>query len=485
MLCLVYAELGVPVEEHRLSWWHNRTHARMQLCEWLECEGAFAEAEPLYNLITSSARTASHALALMQAGMDPVMQRATYLNNHALCLKRQGRFAQALPLYREAAQFSSARNVRENLAKCEQLVGRPTVPSRGANYIADGDHAMSNEASGAERERIKELGNDAFKRSRFDEACRLYTAALAADDAAPAPERATSVERAKILCNRAAASLGHDDYDSAIDDARAATSLDPKNCKAWFRLGSALLEGEGPKPALEALRTALELKPGDKAVLKKIRRAESKDEADDGPEELPIGAINVAKMRFADTPLGKLDRLVGAQGLGGVGEGWLRGLYDAAVLWHNGLRDAQTFRSVGVDVRAELLDGLPIGSMQALSDTGAHMRTFDASAADVVRRLSDAIWQCDEKDIACPLHAWIEGRLYNPTQMFHSLNGLGAVLRAHDAVITFHSHLPFTPSPHTPSVHTFSSHTFCSHLLFTPSVRRSSTCRSRIDLARE
>ena len=53
------------------------------------------------------------------------------------------------------------------------------------------------ETGAAARERIRELGNDAFRRRRFDEAVRMYTLALKADDEAPAAERASPAERAK------------------------------------------------------------------------------------------------------------------------------------------------------------------------------------------------------------------------------------------------------------------------------------------------
>ena len=123
------------------------------------------------------------------------------------------------------------------LARCEQ-VNKPTVGH--VTYVPPEAAAalkMTDEADSAARDRIKELGNDAFRRSRFDEAIRMYTSALAVDDAAPVAEKATPAERSKLLSNRAAAAYGHDDYDSAAADAAAATEIDPSNAKVWHRLG--------------------------------------------------------------------------------------------------------------------------------------------------------------------------------------------------------------------------------------------------------
>ena len=81
-------------------WWGNRTHARMQLAEWFEAEGDFAAAEPLYAIVVeqSRARSPHEAASFADRGHDPNLERCNYLNNYALCLKRQKKYAPALEL---------------------------------------------------------------------------------------------------------------------------------------------------------------------------------------------------------------------------------------------------------------------------------------------------------------------------------------------------------------------------------------------------
>ena len=90
---------------------------------------------------------------------------------------------------------------------------------------------MTGESDGAARDRLRALGNDAFGRCRYDEAIRCYSAAIALDDAARGAEKASAAQRATLLSNRAAAALGHDDYDAAAADAAAAVALHPANAK--------------------------------------------------------------------------------------------------------------------------------------------------------------------------------------------------------------------------------------------------------------
>ena len=78
--------------------------------------------------------------------------------------------------------------------------------------------------------------------------------------------------------------------------------------------------------------------------------------------------------------------------------------------------------------------GLAEGAAQAAADTGAGRMLFDMSAADVLRRLSDAICAVDENEITCPLLVWLEGRHYNTHQTMHAINGLGEVLRTKGAI---------------------------------------------------
>ena len=338
-------------------------------------------------------------------------------------------------------------------------VNQPTVGH--AAYVqpeAAATLRKSGESAASARDRMRELGNDAFRRSRFDEAIRMYSSALAVDDAAAPADKAAPAERATLLSNRAAAALGHDDYDAAAADAEAAVAVEPQNAKAWYRLGMAewmrRSHGEPCTAALDALRRAFELEPDSSAVGKKLAEVEAvhkREAAEQGDDdELPPNAIDIGTCRFADTPLGRLDRLVGTEGVEAAigGNGWLRGVYEGAALWHQGLRDCQTYRSFGVDVRAEMVAQAPTGAAHAAAGTGAGRTLFKVRAADVVRPMSDALFRCDEPDICCPLIAWLEGKRYNTARTAHAINGLGQVLKHNRATIDIA--LASADSPHAP-----------------------------------
>ena len=109
MLVQFYAQFGMT--ERIVCWWANRTHARAQLAEWYEAEGDFAAAEPLYATIVEQSRAGSpHEAAArrQQSRASPEVERCAYLNNYALCLKRQRKYADAVVLYREAVAIPGA-----------------------------------------------------------------------------------------------------------------------------------------------------------------------------------------------------------------------------------------------------------------------------------------------------------------------------------------------------------------------------------------
>lgn len=133
------------------------------------------------------------------------------------------------------------------------------------------------------------------------------------------------------------------------------------------------MRGQPRDPAVEALLQAIELEPDSgllRSSLAEVQARRTKEEEQAARElyllgtcseparnllgtltqaarELPPNAIDLGACRFGDTPLGRLDRLVGTEGLEAVtaNNGWLRGVYEAAALWHTGLRDCQAFSS--------------------------------------------------------------------------------------------------------------------------------------------
>ena len=62
---------------------------------------------------------------------DPPRERCMYINNYALCLKRQKHYARAIQLYREAVKMPGCPPViRQNLAQCEMQVSQPVTRCR-------------------------------------------------------------------------------------------------------------------------------------------------------------------------------------------------------------------------------------------------------------------------------------------------------------------------------------------------------------------
>eukprot|EP00966_Prymnesium_polylepis_P209170 4845594-Prymnesium_polylepis.1 len=124
---------------------------------------------------------------------------------------------------------------------------------------------MTLDRGAAASERVRELGNEAFRASKFAAATRWYSAGLAVH-----PD-AAAADRARLLCNRAMARFSARDYGSAVLDARAATQLDPVNAKAWFRLGRALalapqLPEATPHAIVAAFDEAHRLAPSDRDI---------------------------------------------------------------------------------------------------------------------------------------------------------------------------------------------------------------------------
>ena len=106
-----------------------------------------------------------------------------------------------------------------------------------------------------EAERLKEEGNAAFRAKKFDEAVRLYGAAIAAS---PAP---VSV----YFSNRAAAFLLQNKLDEALADARESVRLDPSNSKGFLRVGKALYAlGKYSEAIIDGFERALQAKPDEK-----------------------------------------------------------------------------------------------------------------------------------------------------------------------------------------------------------------------------
>jgi tetratricopeptide (TPR) repeat protein len=108
--------------------------------------------------------------------------------------------------------------------------------------------------SNAEAEKLKEQGNEAFRKKDFPEAIRLYSGAIELD-------KTCSV----YLSNRAAVYLTVNKLDEALADARESVRLDKKNAKGYLRIGKALYAlGKYRESMIEGLEPGMALKVDDK-----------------------------------------------------------------------------------------------------------------------------------------------------------------------------------------------------------------------------
>ena len=81
-------------------------------------------------IIVEQSRACSphEAASLERGGHNLNVERCNYVNNLALCLKRQKKYADALVLYRQCVAMPDApEHVRHNLAQCEMVLNEPTV----------------------------------------------------------------------------------------------------------------------------------------------------------------------------------------------------------------------------------------------------------------------------------------------------------------------------------------------------------------------
>ena len=393
-----------------------RLKAAANIAETLEAVGEDEKAIPYYVVAIARAREADSSFLPPQA-------LAMHLNNAGLCYKKLGEYSLAIPLYREAARLSPGELTTTNLSKLEARLNRPLPPMLGSSYTPEDVEPMTLEHSDAARERLRELGNDAFRSRRFDAATRWYTAALANADC-PASSRA------KLLCNRSAARFEAQDYNSAVVDARQATVLDPDFAKAWYRLGQALQHSSsdaksGVAGAAEAYEIAHALAPEDSSIGKALLAA----------QQAAVAGHSKPPARWAMTPLGRLDRLVGAEGLEAACPrgSLLRSAVDATQQWHDGLRIAQKYRGFALAVGQAMFNGV-----RACDESGNadffHLCTDPVERATAVRQLSDALWTLDAV-WHLPLDTWIDGRRYSIHLTSNAINGLDEALMVREEVL--------------------------------------------------
>ena len=112
-----------------------------------------------------------------------------------------------------------------------------------------------------EAEKLKNKGNDAFKKQSFQEAINYYSEAIDTLSNEPA-----------YYTNRAIAYLKVDNFDLAMNDCKKALDINPKFAKAYNRMSKCHIALGDLKAASIILQRSIELEP-DNAVNKKDQKA--------------------------------------------------------------------------------------------------------------------------------------------------------------------------------------------------------------------
>ncbi|CAK1590397.1 unnamed protein product [Parnassius mnemosyne] len=110
-----------------------------------------------------------------------------------------------------------------------------------------------------EAENYKNIGNDAFKSEKFEDAVSFYTKAIDLSEK-------DSRDRATYLKNRAAAYLKIKEYEKVINDCDEALQIVPEDPKALFRRAQALESLDRFEEAYRDAKTIFTVDPTNKAV---------------------------------------------------------------------------------------------------------------------------------------------------------------------------------------------------------------------------
>jgi tetratricopeptide (TPR) repeat protein len=135
---------------------------------------------------------------------------------------------------------------------------RPTKPELTeeiVKLILDARKSQTSPDAEAAEKFHKERGNAAFQKGKYGDAIEEYTAALKINQLNPI-----------LWGNRAAAYLGLDQYEKALEDCHKATKLDENYVKAYYREATAFMYLGNLFKAREVAEKAVSLSPGDAAI---------------------------------------------------------------------------------------------------------------------------------------------------------------------------------------------------------------------------
>lgn len=166
----------------------------------------------------------------------------------------------------------------ENWAYCDNDETPDTLPP----YPADWDRfdaELSMEKKLELLNMIKESGNHFYRAGDFIKSARKYKKVTRYydifKDKTVDDEEKKQLDTFQLvnLTNLAATELKLGDFKDVSFSCNAAIKLDPHNSKAFYRRGLANLEMKNYEMALEDLKTAYKIVPGNKAILKEFERA--------------------------------------------------------------------------------------------------------------------------------------------------------------------------------------------------------------------
>lgn len=126
---------------------------------------------------------------------------------------------------------------------------------------------------------IKEAGNQLYRSGNFEKSARKYKKTTRYYSFFKEhlnnekEKKAFDKLQMKNLTNLAATELKLEKFDDVIFSTNAATKIDPKNAKALYRRGLANVELKNYEQALEDLKKAHKLVPGQRAIAKQVEKA--------------------------------------------------------------------------------------------------------------------------------------------------------------------------------------------------------------------
>ncbi|BGP41563.1 Small glutamine-rich tetratricopeptide repeat-containing protein 2 [Rhodotorula kratochvilovae] len=165
--------------------------------------------------------------------------------------------AEAFGVSLEDDQDKRAYSLNKSLAQVLDEAASSTTAAPAPKEVTEEDKK--------EAEAAKGKGNQLMAKKDYAGAIAAYTDAIAKDARNPV-----------YLSNRAAAHSSLQDFQAAVDDARAALAIDPTFSKAYSRLGHALFSLGEYAEAVEAYEKGLELDPSNATMKSSLATARSR-----------------------------------------------------------------------------------------------------------------------------------------------------------------------------------------------------------------